>query len=426
MKENFASSFADKMANLASKMQDNIYFSSITHGMMGTMAIIMIGAVLQLIYSIPFVQNWSIYSLIGNVIDICNLLALYMVFTIGRELGKQKGVDGVQTGLISLLCLLIIIPITIQSDGSKLINTSYLGAMGIIASIIIALIVPTIFAYAVKRNWTIKLPESVPDFVSNSFKVIVPATVAVLPFIILKGLFAMTSYGDMVTFIYSVIQTPLQAVGNTLGGHIILMIFACVLWWCGMHGTLVVLPILTTVLMAPMLENIEAVNAGLAAPNLLSYMTFFIIIQFLGGPGNLLGLNFDLAFLTKSERYKAQGKVSIVPGIFNIIEPTVFGLPVVLNPVLFIPFVGVPVLNYLLLYFALKIGLFATPTVLLNIMVIPGPIAGFLLGGGVGLGIFCILACVLSGLIYYPFVKILDKQALKLESEKQKIQGEKA
>ncbi len=129
----------------------------------------------------------------------------------------------------------------------------------------------------------------------------------------------------------------------------------------------------------------------------------------------MFGLYVNMAFLSKSERFKAQGKISLVPGFFNIIEPTVYGMPVVLNPILLIPFVGLPLVVYLALYLCLKIGMVTTPVVSLAVMVMPGPIVGFLLGGGIGLGIFCILACVLSAVIYMPFFKILDRQAIKEE-----------
>ena len=105
-----------------------------------------------------------------------------------------------------------------------------------------------------------------------------------------------------------------------------------------------------------------------------------------------------------------------MPGLFNVIEPVVYGLPIVLNFTLLLPFVLLPVISYILMYFGMKLQLFTTPLTMATSF-IPGPILGFLASGGIGFGIFIVLMCVLSCIVYYPFVKIMDTQQLKLESE---------
>ena len=106
----------------------------------------------------------------------------------------------------------------------------------------------------------------------------------------------------------------------------------------------------------PLIENITAIASGGVAPNLLSMMTILLIVQAVGGPGCLFGLFIDMAIFTKSERYKTQGKLQLVPGLFNVIEPAIYGLPVVLNFTLLIPFVGLPIIVYTLMYICLKVG----------------------------------------------------------------------
>lgn len=421
-----SSGFQAKILRVAGVVQNNTYISAISQGMMSTLPILMGGAVIQIIYSLPiapwtnFLKNIGLYQLLANVVDICNLLAIFMAFGIAKTLGEKKGVDGVQAGLISLLSFLIVTPVGTAGKNIKFIATNDLGAMGVITAILVALLATTIFTFIIKKNWIIKLPDSVPPFVSNSFKTLPPALITIVPFIAIKGIFSVTTYKSLTGFIYGLLQVPLTNVGNSLGGHLLLILVCCLLWWCGVHGTLVILPFMTAIMTAPLLENIQAVNAGGVAPHTLSLMTFFTVIQFLGGPGNLIGLVICLAFFTKSERYKAQGKLSLIPDVFNIIEPTVFGLPVVLNPILFIPFVGLPLLTTVLMYLSLKAGLFTTPVVNMQAPVIPGPIAGFLLGGGLGLGVFIIVIDILSVVVYYPFVKLMDKQELKLEANHKK------
>lgn len=403
-------------------MQQNIYVSSITNGMMGTMGVMMASAIFQLIYSFPItpwtnlLQNIGLYDLLTTVVNICNLTAIFMVFNIGRTLGEKKGVDGIQTGLAALLCFLIITPLD-NIEGANYLNTSWLGAQGIFTAMIVALLAPSLYAFCINKNIVIKLPEAVPEFVSKNLSSIPSALVTVVPFVALRGIFGMTAWGSFTSFIYAMIQTPLSGLGNSLPAHLAAVAICCFLWWCGVHGTLVVLGAAMAVWSAATIENLTAFNAGDPIPFLLSSVTFFLILQFTGGPGCLFGLYVNMAFFSKSERFKAQGKLSLVPGFFNIIEPTVFGVPVVLNPILLVPFVGLPLLSYILYYICASIGIIGVPAVNLTVMVLPGPIAGFLLGGGISLGIFVLAILALSVVVYYPFFKVLDNQALKEERE---------
>ena len=414
----------EKIMPVVDGMQKNIYVSSITNGMMGTMGVMMASAIFQLIYSFPitpwtnFLQSIGLYSLLTTVVNICNLTAIFMVFNIGRTLGEKKGVDGIQTGLASLLCFLIITPLEeVAGDfGSTIyINTSWLGAQGIFTAMIVALIAPTLYAFCINHNIVIKLPAAVPEFVSKNLSGIPSALATVVPFVAIRGIFEMTAWGSFTSFIYSMIQTPLSGLGNSLPAHLAAVAICCFLWWCGVHGTLVVLGAAMAVWSTATIQNLTAFNAGEPIPFLLSSVTFFLILQFTGGPGCLFGLYVNMAFFSKSERFKAQGKLSLVPGFFNIIEPTVFGVPVVLNPVLLVPFVGLPVVCYILYYVLASIGIIGVPAVNLTVMVLPGPIAGFLLGGGISLGIFMLAILALSVVVYYPFFKVLDNQALKEE-----------
>lgn len=412
----------EKILPAVQSFQSNTYVSAITEGMMGSMAVLMASAIFQLIYALPIepwtelLKNIGLYDLLVTVVNICNMTALFITFAIGYKLGEKQGVDAFQTGFASLLGFLIITPLTTTDAGATMINTSYFGAQGIFTAMICGILAPSLFAFCVKHNIVISLPDSVPAFVSKSLGPIPSALASVVPFVALRGIFGLTAWGSLTDFIYAIIQVPLTGLGNTLAAHLIVIALCCFLWWCGVHGTLVALSVMTAVWTPAMLENLAAYNAGQPIPHLLSLMSFFMIVQFMGGPGCLFGFYLDLAFTTKSERYKAQGKVSLVPGLFNIIEPTVFGLPIVLNPVLLVPFVGLPVVMYLLYYLLASVGIIGIPVLSLQIMVLPGPIAGFLLGGGVSLGLFVLAGCALSAVVYYPFVKFLDKEALAEEA----------
>lgn len=239
-------SFVEKLMPAVGKMQENIYVSAITAGMMNAMPVLMASAIFQLFYSFPipawtnFLQSIGLYGLLTTVVNVCNLTALFIVFGIGRALGDKKGVDGVQCGLSALLCFLIITPLDVMETGTY-INTSSLGAQGIFTAIIVAMVAPSLYAFCIRKNIVIKMPSAVPEFVSKSFSGIPASLVTVVPFVVIRGLFSMTScWGSFTGFIYQVVQTPFTALGNSLPAHLIAMFVCCFLWWCGMHGTMVV------------------------------------------------------------------------------------------------------------------------------------------------------------------------------------------
>ncbi len=427
MEETKLDRFVNKVLPAVNKFQSNLYVSSIMEGMMSSMPVLMAGAVLQLVYSFP-ITAWTnlltkigLYELLGTVVTICNMVALFMVFGIARVLGKKKGIDGVTSGLAALLCFLIITPLATNEAGSTVIDISWFSAQGIFTAIVVALTAASLFAFCVKKNIVIKLPEAVPEFVSKSFEGIPAALITIIPFIAMRGLFGATSFGSFSQFVYSILQAPLVGLGNSLPAHLLATLICCFLWWCGIHGTLVVLSVTMALWQGPTIENITAQAMGQPVPWVLSLLSFFLVVQFMGGPGCLFGFYVDMTLFSKSQRYKAQSKLSLVPGLFNIIEPTVFGVPIVMNPILLVPYVGLPVVIYLAYYLLANTGIIGIPCVGLTMMVIPGPVAGFLLGGGVSLGIFTLAALALSCVVYYPFVKILDAQALKQEEEKAKL-----
>lgn len=416
----------NKVLPAAQKFQNNIIISSIMKGMMGAMPVLMTSAVLQLIYNFPIpawielLQRTGLFSLFGTIVTICNMLVLFMGFGIAYAFAEKKGCDPLIGGFVGLISILIVTPLmeTVTEYGSTFsISVDALGAQGLFAAIIVSLCSTALYCFFVKKNIVIKLPDAVPEFVSKSFAGIPACLLSVAPFIIVRGLFALTPFGSLNAFIYGMIQAPLVGLGNTLPAHLLCIFLVPLFWWFGIHGTMVVFSVMMIVWQAPMIENIQAVAQGLPAPHILSMVSFFLIVQFLGGPGCLFGLYMNTLLFAKSERYKAHKKLSVIPGMFNIIEPAVYGMPIAYNPLLFVPFTLTPVLIYVLYYLLASAGIIGIPTVMLSIMVVPGPIAGFLLGGGISLGIFILLALLLTCVIYFPFFRAMDNQALKEEKE---------
>ncbi|KUP25913.1 PTS transporter subunit EIIC [Paenibacillus sp. DMB5] len=410
----------ENLMKVTGKIQSNNYVTAVTHGMVGSLSILIGGSVLNLLVNLP-IPGWSdlltsigIYEVLTAVVKIFQLTAVIMCFNVAYALAKFKGVDRLQSGIISIMCLLITIPISTTGSGAEAFELTFLNAQGVFTAMITGLLATTIFAFIIHKKIVFRMPESVPEYVRNTFNIVPPAFLTVIPFIILRGILEHTSFGTFPGLVNSIITLPLQALGNNLIGHMVFLAASSILWWFGVHN----MPIMVSayILTLPaMTENINAAMSGQAPIHMLSWETFKITGQYLGGPGCLIGLFICMLLFTKSERYKVQSKLQFIPGLFNITEPANFGIPIVLNPTLLIPFVLVPQIIEVALYFCLKAGLFTTPVVMLTDY-IPGPIGGFLFGSGLGAGFFMIAASIFSIICYYPFVKMMDKVALKEET----------
>lgn len=413
------------------KVQSNPYIASLTESMMKIMPVVLGLAIISLLFMLPipaytnFIKSIGLYDLLNTALGSANVISIFFCMAIAYTLAEKLNGNCFTSALMSLFCFLIITPNMVQVDESGtqtfFLNVNSLSAQSMITAIIVAMVATTLFIKITKAGWTIKFPESVPTFVSENFALIPPSFITLAIFIAIRGLFSMTPYCDLTTCIYTLLQAPLSGVGNTLGGHIVLMLVTCFLWWCGIHGTAVTTPILTAVVLPSYLEIMTLYMAGQPVPATVSYVSYFVIFSCMGGTGCIIGLAIDMAFFTKSERYKVQGKLSLVPSLFNISEPLMYGAPVCFNPFLFVPWMITPVIIYVLFYICIKIGLFMTPVVLSGVYVIPAFIQGFL-SGGVGFGIFIIVGCLISAAIYYPFVKAMDRKALEEEKQEKGVQ----
>ena len=268
--------------------------------------------------------------------------------------------------------------------------------------------------FFVTRNIVIKMPEGVPTRVTESFTSLIPAVVIVLLFGLAKIGFAATEYETANGFIYTILQAPLQSLTGSLPAFLCLILIAQLLWFFCIHGSMTVLPILFPIFLGYLAENTAAVEAGLTAPNPINFGLYDLAC--LGGCGATIGLVIVMFFFSKSKRYKAFSKVVLPCGLFSVNEPVIFGMPLMLNVMMLIPFLITPVIIVSLGYFLIQIGII-TPTIgVLGAGSLPPVIHG-IVQGSLSFGIFEIFATIISMAIYYPFFKVLDNQALKEEMD---------
>jgi PTS system cellobiose-specific IIC component len=419
----------ERIAPATTKMQENLYVKSMMGGFMATMPVLMFGALCSMIVGFP-VEAWTTWvkptalgaALQAGVDGTTNLLAVYVVLAIGYNVGKNLNKDVLATAVSGLLAFLLVTPFTTTlTDAAKtvvpsVIPMSWLGPQGVFTAIVTGLLAPRIFAWVVDRGWKIVMPDSVPPAVSRPFEAIVPFGIIGALFLLVRAGFAATPYGHFGAFLYTTLAQPLAGLGNSFWAWVVIFLVVHILWLLGIHGTLVAFSVLLAVLIGPATENQAAGAAGQPLPYLLTITFGFAVLQWIGGPGNLLGLSTNM-LLAKSQRYKSFGRIAFLPSVFNIIEPIIFGFPLVFNPLMAIPFILTPLVNLALGYMLMASGIIAVPWVALPFSVFTMPVipGGFLLGGGWTFGVFMIVAYLISVVIYLPFFRVADRQALAEE-----------
>lgn len=418
---------------LANKISANRYLKTISNGSMALLGIIMLGSLFTVISSITwepyqtFLTSSGLGTLLGYVPDFTiDLLALYMAFSIGYQGAKIFEIKdkAFNAGAISLVCFLLLTPInTTAMEGSTFLDISYLGAKGVSVALITGIITVKILAFFVKRNFTIKMPNGVPSMVMESFSALIPATVIVLLFALIKFGFAQTSYETANNFIYTILQTPIQSLTGSLPAFLLLILVSQLLWFFGVHGSMTVLPILFPIFLGYLAENTAAVEAGKIAPNVINFGLYDLAC--LGGCGATIGLVIVMFFFSKSKRYKAFSKLVLPCGLFGVNEPVVFGMPLMLNVMMLIPFLLTPIIIVTIGYLLIQLHVI-TPTIgVLGAGSLP-PLVHGIVQGSLSFGIYELFATVLSMILYFPFFKILDKQACveELAAEKDEISSE--
>lgn len=418
---------------LANKISANRYLKTISNGSMALLGIIMLGSLFTVISSITwepyqtFLTSSGLGTLLGYVPDFTiDLLALYMAFSIGYQGAKIFEIKdkAFNAGAISLVCFLLLTPInTTAMEGSTFLDISYLGAKGVFVALITGIITVKILAFFVKRNFTIKMPNGVPSMVMESFSALIPATVIVVIFALIKFGFAQTSYETANNFIYTILQTPIQSLTGSLPAFLLLILVSQLLWFFGVHGSMTVLPILFPIFLGYLAENTAAVEAGKIAPNVINFGLYDLAC--LGGCGATIGLVIVMFFFSKSKRYKAFSKLVLPCGLFGVNEPVVFGMPLMLNVMMLIPFLLTPIIIVIIGYLLIQLHVI-TPTIgVLGAGSLP-PLVHGIVQGSLSFGIYELFATVLSMILYFPFFKILDKQACVEEQavEKDEISSE--
>ena len=417
----------------------NKYLKAIRDGFISVIPIIIFSSIFILVDAVPNV--WGFYwpaEIDAILMKAYNysmgILALGAAATTAKHFCDAQNRDMPKNNQINFLSVMIASVIGFLLLSSDAINvevdsTSYsgfangfLGSKGLLTAFISAFVVGIVYKFFVSRNITIKLPDQVPPNISQTFKDLIPFSVSISIFWLFDLIFR-SAFGFC--FAQGVIQVfqPLFSAADSYVGLAIIYGAMSLFWFVGVHGPSIVEPAISAALVANMSANLTAYQAGEQATHVLSLSSQYFVVC-LGGTGATLAICFMFAFLAKSKEMKAIGRASMIPTLFNVNEPFLFGAPMVLNPIFFVPFVFAPICNiWALKIFVDLIGmdgfLYTLP------WTVPGPV-GIIMGLGFQPLAFVFLAAVLAidFLVYYPFFKVYDRE--KCEEEAAMLEEELA
>lgn len=299
----------------------------------------------------------------------------------------------------------------------RYINIANLGSGSLFGAIVTAIISVEIYRFFIEKKITIKMPDGVPPEVTNSFVALIPGAVILIFFWVIRHMLGFDLNGFL-----SELLMPLKGIlaGNSLFGGLLTVFLICFFWVLGIHGPAIMGPVIRPFWDISIAENIDAFNAGANAHNMPNIFTeqFLQWYVWIGGAGTTLAL-VVLFMFSKSKYLKSLGRLSILPGLFNINEPMIFGAPIVMNPVLGIPFILAPLVTTTLSYVLTVSGLIPMMTARLP-FAIPSPIAAWMsTNWSVAAGVLVIANFLITLAIYYPFFKVFEKQQLAREAEEQ-------
>lgn len=343
---------------------------------------------------------------------------VFSIFTISYSLAKEYNEDGLAAGVTALAAYLVTLPQQAPDAGWGTIHWSSFAAQALFAGLIIAIFSTEIFCFAKRKNWTIKMPAQVPPAVSRAFSATIPTALSVAIWATIGVFFLNTLDTTIQDFINNLIQAPLMNLGQSPVSLVILLLLQQLLWFFGLHGALII---------GPVLDLMYSPALGLNAQNVLVYgiepthvitRNFADVYGMHGGSGATLGLILAILIFSKRKEYKTLSKMGVAPGIFQINEPMIFGMPLVLNPIMAIPFIFTPALMALIGWFFTAIIPFAGIFYIAPPWTTPPIVSAFLASGGdIGATIVATGTLALSVVIYIPFVLMANKEVEAQEKE---------
>lgn len=409
-----------KVSTPLARLAEQRHLLAIRDGVVSALPFIIVGSFFLIIAFPPLPESWAITQwatehaaqiLIPYRMTMF-IMSLYVAFGIGYNLAQSYKVDPLSGGQIAVAALLLtIMPQTVDELGFVL-PMSYLGGQGLFVTIVVSILAVEIFRFCKQKNITIKLPPQVPASVGRSFEALIPVAIVM----VLMSLITVAAGIDLHQLVTK-ITSPLVKAGDSLPGVLIPVFLITFFWSFGIHGVSVVGSVARPLWEMYLTANAEAVAAGAETLPHVAPEPLYQWFIWIGGSGATIGLVIAMLIFARSKAMKNLTRATIIPSIFNINEPVIFGLPIVLNPIFIIPFIITPLILATIAYLATSLG-FVTPTYIKAPWTLPAPIGAYLATGGDWRAIILVLINItIATVIYTPFFRIYDKKMVALEQQ---------
>ncbi len=391
------------------KVGENTILVAVRNGITYTLPFIIAGSIFLIIANLP-IPGWR--EFLGGFSDTLSVpvsvtfgaIGLIAAIGISYNLAKQLSLDE-----MSCSCITVAVFLMAQMDGHWKVNVDNFGASGLFSAIILSVLTVYIVRFFITRNIYIKLPDSVPPAVLQSFISLIPAVVC----LIIVWFIRVILNFDINAF-FTLILSPLVMGLDTLPGMLLLVFLISLLWCCGIHGTNVLSGITSPIFLKFIAENTQAFLAHQPVPHITAegFYNFFICS---GGSGATMGLVLAM-LISKSRYYKSLGRMSIGPAIFCINEPVIFGVPIVFNPLMMLPLIITPMVLCSCSYLLMDFNIIARPVFQIPWTMPPILNAYFATAGNIPAAIWSGCMVIMSTLIYFPFFKMMERNQLAAEA----------
>ncbi|MBC1601646.1 PTS sugar transporter subunit IIC [Listeria welshimeri] len=424
--------FIDKLLIFANKFSSQRHIAAIRDGFVTLIPMTIIASFWVLVNNLilspanGLLKNFDAaikWAALGNQIynGTLGIMALMIAVTIGYKLAVSYGDEGLIGAVMGLVSYMIVLPAQIiitdvegkTFTAAATLTQTQTSATGMFLAIIATLLSVTwLSKFSKIERLKIRMPESVPPSIAKSFNVLIPIFIVTLILGLIEVLIVWVFNTDIPALILTFFQAPLISSFQSIGGILLYVCFSNLLWAFGLHGTFILGSIGEPIMLTAIQENMEALKNGVALPNIVT-KPFLDAFGWMGGGGMIICLVIAIMIASRREDYRSITKVGIIPSLFNVSEPLMFGLPVVFNPLLAVPLIVVPAVTVTIAYYATALGWIAKTSVLIP-WTTPPVISGYLATNGdwraAVLQIFLILIGVL---IYLPFVKASNRAVVK-------------
>jgi PTS system cellobiose-specific IIC component len=412
---------------IAGKLNNNRYLKVLRDAFMLAFPLTIFGSVAVVLANLPFLDKVMSEGALNTFRSALNvapqatmgIMSVFVVFGIGYYLSKSYEVEAVFGGAIALASFLILTPFFLQVEGQEAVQNviplDRLGAKGMFLGMIVAFVSGEIYRWVVQKDITIKMPAGVPPAVARSFSALIPALITLSVFLVINIIVTQVFKTNMHDVIYNVVQAPLVGLGSGIIPTLIAIFVAQILWFFGLHGQIIINSVMDPIWNTLSLENLNSYLETGKVPHVISKQFIEIYTVGMGGTGMTLAVVIAMLFFMKSKQMKQVAKLAIGPGIFNVNEPVIFGLPIVMNPLILLPWIVAPMVVTLVTYLAMASGLVPPPTGVAVPWTVPIFINGIMATNSLAGGLLQLVNFTIVLVIWFPFLKFIDRMNLQKE-----------